>query len=157
MGMTEEDLQNEGLQLQDQDWSDPAVSIVDNVDDDMDADDDIVRAEAAISEMATALSTMKMSAASSAGDESVLAEQTEAEQKGSDGEEDEEDTDERELMMKLIKARAAHIIEAAHEGKFEPRGGLAALTEQVSTHCSLVSSGFQHTDCESVNVATACS
>ena len=142
MGLTEADLQNEGLQLQGQDWSDPAVSIVDNNDDsdDVDADDDIIRAEAAMAEMSTALTAMKMSAASGTADESVLAEDNEisngTEQQGSDeedDEDDEEDADERELMMKLIKARAVHIINAAREGKFEPRGGLAALTEQVRT------------------------
>ena len=134
MGMTEADLQSEGLQLQGQDWSDPAVSIVDNNDD----DDDITRAEAAMAEMSTALTAMKMSAASGKADESVLDEDNDisngAEQQGSDEEDDEEDADERELMMKLIKVRAGHIINAAHEGKFEPRGGLAALTEQVRTN-----------------------
>lgn len=148
VGLTEADLQNEGLQLQGQDWSDPAVSIVDNddVSDDVDADDDIIRAEAAMAEMSTALTAMKMSAASGTADESVLAEDNEisngTEQQGSDEEDDEEDADERELMMKLIKARAVHIINAAREGKFEPRGGLAALTEQVRTNRLFFVRGF---------------
>ena len=86
------------------------------------------------------------STASSAGDESVLAEDNETSndaEQGSDEEDDEEDADEREMMMKLIKARAVHIIAAAHEGKFEPRGGLAALTEQVRTNRLSFVRGFK--------------
>lgn len=147
VGITEDDLQSEGLKLEDQDWSDPAVSIVDNEDDDVDedADEDIIRAEAAMAEMASALTDMKTSATVDTGDAPSIAEQNsngssdnEQQQKEAVDEEDddEDENDERETMMKLIKARAARIIQAAHEGRFEPRGGLAAMTEQVCNMCT---------------------
>ena len=38
------------------------------------------------------------------------------------------DEEQREIMSRLVNSRADRIIEAAHKGAFEPRGGIAALS-----------------------------
>ena len=45
-----------------------------------------------------------------------------------DQEPEEMDEEQREIMSRLVNSRADRIIEAAHKGAFEPRGGIAALS-----------------------------
>ena len=45
-----------------------------------------------------------------------------------DQEPEEMDEEQREIMTRLVNSRADRIIEAAHKGAFEPRGGIAALS-----------------------------
>ena len=45
-----------------------------------------------------------------------------------DQEPEEMDEEQREIMSRLVNSRADRIIEAAHKGAFEPRGGIVALS-----------------------------
>ena len=75
------------------------------------ADDDIARAEAAIAGMGQSVEAM------SSGDLS-MSEQPEMDDEDEEEQDGEEDAEERALMMRLVRARAERIIEAAQKGAF---------------------------------------
>ena len=57
------------------------------------------------------------------------------------------DEEQREIMSRLVNSRADRIIEAAHKGAFEPRGGIAALSGPMGRQRVVEALMVRHKNC----------